>query len=152
LFPALPVGVYSVKASAASFKQSVLQNGKIRCYFDAGFAPSNRAALKNLPGVSEELYFWKGGDERQFATACDRARRMIARLGDIAKVNNAHPHRFRDTWAKTALLNGTPMRTVQLVLGHKSIRTTEEHHTPFVVEYQEMIDAATAGVAERLIA
>jgi integrase len=109
-------------------------------------------ALKSLPHVSHELYFWGGGDERQFATACDRARRVIARLGVIAGVDNAHPHRFRDTWAKTALLNGTPMRTVQLVLGHKSVRTTERHYAPFVVEYQEMIDAATAAVAERLIA
>ena len=109
-------------------------------------------ALNHLPVVSDQLYFWKGGDERQFATACDRARRVIARLGVIAKVANAHPHRFRDTWAKTALLNGTPMRTVQLVLGHRSIRTTEEHYAPFVPEYQEMIDGATTAVAERLIA
>ena len=109
-------------------------------------------ALKRLPPVSDELYFWKGGDSTQFATACDRARRVIARLGAIAKVEDARPHRFRDTWAKTALLNGTPMRTVQLVLGHKSIRTTEEHYAPFVPEYQEMIDAATDAVAKRLIA
>jgi site-specific recombinase XerD len=109
-------------------------------------------ALKNLPVVSEALYFWKGGDDRQFATACDRARRVIARLGDIAKVKNAHPHRFRDTWAKTALLEGKGMRTVQKVLGHKSIRTTEEHYAPFVPEYQDQIDEATDAVAARLIA
>jgi integrase len=109
-------------------------------------------ALKDLPPVSDELYFWKGGDETQFATACDRARRVIARLGEIAGVADARPHRFRDTWAKTALLNGTPMRTVQLVLGHKSIKTTEEHYAPYVPEYQAMIDAATSAVAERLLA
>jgi integrase len=109
-------------------------------------------ALKGLPPVSHELYFWKGGDERQHATACDRARRVITRLGELAGVRDARPHRFRDTWAQAALLNGTPMRTVQLVLGHKSIRTTEEHYAPFVPEYQEMIDAATDAVAERLIA
>lgn len=109
-------------------------------------------ALKHLPPVGDELYFWRGGDETQFATACDRARRVIARLGAIAQVEDARPHRFRDTWAKTALLNGTPMRTVQLVLGHKSIRTTEEHYAPFVPEYQEMIDAATDAVAGRLLA
>jgi integrase len=109
-------------------------------------------ALKDLPHVSNELYFWTGGDKTQFATACDRARRVIARLGVIAGVKDARPHRFRDTWAKTALLNGTPMRTVQLVLGHKSIRTTEEHYAPFVPEYQDMIDAATDAAARRLIA
>jgi integrase len=109
-------------------------------------------ALEKLPRVSDELFFWKSGDERQFATACDRARRVIARLGDLAEVNNAHPHRFRDTWAKEALLAGTPMRTVQLVLGHKSIRTTERHYAPYVPEYQQMIDVATDAVAARLIA
>jgi integrase len=109
-------------------------------------------ALRNLPPVSDELYFWRGGNETQFATACDRARRVIARLGAIAGVKDAHPHRFRDTWAKEALLNGTSMRTVQLVLGHKSIRTTDEHYAPYVPEYQDMIDAATDAVAGRLIA
>jgi integrase len=109
-------------------------------------------ALKNLPPVSDDLYFWKGGDDAQLCSACDRARRVIMRLGTIAGVKDAHPHRFRDTWAKTALLNGTPMRTVQLVLGHKSIRTTEEHYAPFVPEYQAMIDEATESVASRLIA
>jgi integrase len=109
-------------------------------------------ALKDLPHVSDGLYFWRGGDETQFATACDRARRVIARLGAIAGVANAHPHRFRDTWAKTALLNGTPMRTVQLVLGHKSIQTTEKHYALYVPEYQQMIDTATDAVAERLLA
>jgi integrase len=109
-------------------------------------------ALEASPHVSDELFFWKGGDERQFATACDRARRVIARLGALAEVKDAHPHRFRDTWAKTALLEGTPMRTVQLVLGHKSIRTTEKHYAPYVPEYQQMIDVATDAVAARLIA
>jgi integrase len=109
-------------------------------------------ALNHLPHVSDELYFWKGGSDEQLATACRRARRAIKRLGNIAKVKNAHPHRFRDTWAKEALLAGTSMRTVQLVLGHKSIRTTEMHYAPFVPEYQQMIDAATDAVAARLIA
>jgi integrase/recombinase XerD len=109
-------------------------------------------ALKNVPVISDTVFFWKGGDERQFATACDRARRVIGRLGAIAGVQDARPHRFRDTWAKTALLNGTAMRTVQLVLGHKSIRTTEQHYAPFVPEYQQMIDAATNAVAAQLIA
>jgi site-specific recombinase XerD len=109
-------------------------------------------ALKNLVPASEELYFWKGGNDVQLEIACHRARRVIARLGAIAGVEDARPHRFRDTWAKEALLNGTSMRTVQLVLGHKSIRTTEEHYAPFVPEYQAMIDEATDAVASRLIA
>ena len=109
-------------------------------------------ALKNLPHISHDLYFWKGGDETQFATACDRARRVIARLGAIAGVEDARPHRFRDTWALSALLSGTALRTVQHVLGHKSIRTTELHYAAFTVEHQSLLDAATHAVSERLLA
>jgi integrase len=109
-------------------------------------------ALKALPHISQELFFWRGGDERQFNMAVGRARDVIKRLGEIAGVADAHPHRFRDTWAKTALLGSVSMRTVQLTLGHKSIRTTERHYAPFVAEYQNMIDQATSAVAERLLA
>jgi integrase len=107
-------------------------------------------ALQNLPHVSN-LYFWRGGDERQFVSAVDRARRIIARLGDLAEVPDARPHRFRDSWAKEALLHGTSLRTVQLVLGHKSIRTTERYYLPYVTEYQQQIDAATTAVAIALV-
>jgi integrase/recombinase XerD len=109
-------------------------------------------ALKNLPHVSDQLYFWKGGDQIRFATARNRARRMIARLGAIAEVEDARPHRLRDTWAKEALLAGVSMRTVQLTLGHKSIRTTELHYAAFVPEYQALLDEATDAVSSRLIA
>jgi integrase len=109
-------------------------------------------ALRNLPEASHDLYFWKGGSDEHLDIACKRARRVLARLGKLAGVLDVRPHRFRDTWAKTALLNGTSMHTVQLVLGHKSIRTTERHYVPYVEEYQENIDAATDIVAARLIA
>jgi integrase len=108
------------------------------------------AALNQLPRVSERYFFFK--ESVAPIIAQNRARRVILQLGKLAHVENAHPHRFRDTWAKEALLAGTSMRTVQLVLGHKSITTTEEHYAPFVVEYQAQIDDATNAVAKRLIA
>jgi integrase len=108
------------------------------------------ATLNQLPKVSARYYFFK--ESALPITAQNRARRVIRQLGKLAQVENAHPHRFRDTWAKEALLAGTSMRTVQLVLGHKSIITTEMHYAPFVPEYQAQIDAATDAVANRLIA
>ena len=117
-------------------------------------APSTAEALRNLPPVSDELFFWKGGDDVQFKTARGRARRMIARLGAIAGVENAHPHRFRDTWAKTALLDNRNRHADGSAssLGHKSIKTTELHYAMFVPEYQALLDEATDAVASRLIA
>jgi site-specific recombinase XerD len=39
-----------------------------------------------------------------------------------AKINNAHPHRFRDTFAVELLLAGAPIEHVSLLLGHASVK------------------------------
>jgi len=114
--------------------------------------PVAAEALRNLPTSDSGFFFSRGPSDTQITSACHRARRVITRLGKLAGVKGAAPHRFRDTWAKEALVNGTSLRTIQLVLGHASIRTTEAHYLPFVSEYQDMIDEATDGVAEKLLA
>ena len=114
--------------------------------------PVAAEALRNLPTSDSGFFFSRGPSDTQITSACHRVRRVITRLGKLAGVKGAAPHRFRDTWAKEALVNGTSLRTIQLVLGHASIRTTEAHYLPFVSEYQDMIDEATDGVAEKLLA
>jgi integrase/recombinase XerD len=65
----------------------------------------------------------------------------------VAGIENGHPHRFRDTFAVELLKKGASLHTVQLLLGHTSIRTTEKHYAPFVLEFQKVIDAATAKLS-----
>ena len=48
----------------------------------------------------------------------------------LADVKNAHPHRFRDTFAVELLLAGTPIHQVSVLLGHSNIKVTEKHHSP----------------------
>jgi integrase len=67
--------------------------------------------------------------------------RTIYRLGKIAGVR-AHPHRFRDTFAVELLTTGADIRTVQLLLGHTSVRTTERHYAHFVAAHQAILDSA----------
>ena len=49
----------------------------------------------------------------------------IRKIGKAAKVQNAHPHRFRRTGATFALRSGMPLLTVSKMLGHENIGTTQ---------------------------
>lgn len=104
-------------------------------------SPECMTALRALPVESAEYFFWSG--RSKLATVVGNLRRTIERLGKIAGVD-AHPHRFRDTFACRLLESGADIRTVSLLLGHTSIRTTEKHYAHFVRSHQALLDRATA--------
>jgi len=98
-------------------------------------------ALKALP-LESVYFFWSGTS--LLSTAVGSARRTIACVLKLADVVDGHPHRFRDTFSVTLLQNGTDLRTVQLLLGHTSIKTTEKHYAPFVASMQKTLDDAVS--------
>ena len=49
---------------------------------------------------------------------------LIRNLGKDARINKAHPHKFRRTLATGAIDKGMPIEQVQQLLGHKRIDTT----------------------------
>jgi len=65
-------------------------------------------------------------------------------LFDAAGINkdgtNALSHRFRDTFAVKLLERGTSIESVSVLLGHKSIRITEKHYSPWVRSRQEALE------------
>ena len=60
-------------------------------------------------------------------------------LSTLSGVPNIHAHRFRDTFAVRLLEAGKPLEIVQMLLGHSSIKTTEQHYSPWVKSRQEML-------------
>jgi integrase len=60
---------------------------------------------------------------------------MVA-LGKRAGVPDAHPHRFRDTFAVDMLSRGASAYEVAKLLGD-TVDTIERHYAPFVKELRE---------------
>lgn len=96
-------------------------------------------ALRRIP-VESDYFFWSG--RSALDTAVGSARRTITCLAKITGIN-AHPHRFRDTFSVELLKTGADLFTVQKLLGHTSIKTTERHYAPWVREFQRKLDRAT---------
>lgn len=104
--------------------------------------PECLAALDAIPHDSE--YFFHSG-AAEFATTERELRRTLSRVGRRVKVH-CHPHRYRDTFAKCVLDGGADLRTLQILLGHRSIKTTEKHYAMFQVSQQKLLDSATAAL------
>jgi integrase len=66
---------------------------------------------------------------KQFASAnkvaVDEARKQLEVEG--GKFAEGHAHRFRDTFAVELSLAGVPLERVSILLGHTSVKITEEH-------------------------
>lgn len=103
--------------------------------------PDAAAALRALPATNPRYFFWTGRSKLKIC--CNSIRITVRRLGAIAGVH-AHPHRFRDTFAVELLTQGADIRTVQKLLGHTSVRTTEKHYAHFVAAHQALLDSAAA--------
>jgi integrase/recombinase XerD len=96
-------------------------------------------ALDATPRVTDKHFFWDG--ELNLETIVGSWRKRLVRLFELAKVENGHPHQFRDTFAVELLLTGVPIERVSVLLGHQSVRITERHYSPWVRSRQEQLEA-----------
>jgi integrase/recombinase XerD len=99
-------------------------------------------ALATTPRITDSRYFWSGQGTRESVTCHWQMR--LKELFDAAGIKkdgtNALSHRFRDTFAVKLLERGTSIESVSVLLGHKSIRITEKHYSPWVRSRQEALE------------
>jgi integrase len=93
-------------------------------------------ALSELHLYRGRYYFWnKQKNDSKPETVTGNWRRQLRKLLELAGVikpsNWAISHAFRDTFAVEFLKSGGSMEELQILLGHKSIETTQAHYAPW---------------------
>lgn len=99
--------------------------------------PSLVEELRAIP-LTNGHFFCTGVGRKQ--TTTNNWRERLNKVFKDAKVDGAHPHRFRDTFAVNLLNKGVSMENVSKLLGHKSIRITEKHYAPFVEKLRKRLE------------
>jgi integrase/recombinase XerD len=106
------------------------------------------AELRSVPRMNPKYFFWTG--HSKVTHAAEYWRKRLFKVFKSAKVMNGHSHRFRDSYAVDLLQAGVSLENVSTLLGHRSIRITERHYSPWVKTRQDALDRELQRVhAER---
>jgi integrase/recombinase XerD len=104
-----------------------------------GILPDDVAeTLKAAPRTNPKYFFWTGNSKVTHAAEYWRTR--LFKIFKKANIVNGHSHRFRDTYAVDLLQAGVSLENVSTLLGHRSIRITERHYSPWVKTRQDALD------------
>lgn len=95
-------------------------------------------SLEAFPGTSAAYFFWTGRCLRE--TVTKRWGHRLKRKFLEAGIADGRPHRFRDTFAVELLQAGTAMEDVSILLGHSSIRVTEQYYAPWCPRRRERLN------------
>jgi excisionase family DNA binding protein len=95
--------------------------------------------------MGEDLLRCRGFSESlRMESAPELRRRRLRTVFKIAKVPQAHAHRFRHTFAVELLKKGVPIEEVSILLGHSSVRITERNYAAWVQARQEILKGHVA--------
>jgi site-specific recombinase XerD len=134
-------------ADAVSLTRDRVKNGRLFVYTSktgtpvwCPLPPETVAALDALPG--EKYFFWSGNGNLK--SALEDWRRRLQSLATVARVKNAHFHRFRHTFSVSLLQRGVPVETVETLLGNTPA-SLAKHYAAFVESRQKALEEAVRG-------
>lgn len=93
------------------------------------------AWLGQRPQGGEALFIGKRGE----ALEPRGVQRMVAEMGERARVSGVTPHRLRHTFAKRMLDNGVTMHIIQRLMGHERMETTARYTEPGRADRQKAV-------------
>jgi integrase/recombinase XerD len=97
-------------------------------------------ALRTIRKQSSEFFFWNGRSKLASVTDLWRTRKLKP-VFQKAKIKNAHPHRFRHTFAVNLLKQGIPAGTVAILLGNTE-QIVIKHYSAWIEARQMGLDEA----------
>ncbi|MCK4713940.1 MAG: tyrosine-type recombinase/integrase, partial [Candidatus Aenigmarchaeota archaeon] len=105
--------------------------------------------LKSYLGVRTDGYVIRGRDKKAKRISDRHIRRLVkayAKEADVRNWEGIHPHTLRHSYATHLLDEGTPIETVQNILGHERLETTAIYsHARNTRELQDKINGAFEG-------
>lgn len=114
--------------------------------------PDVAEMLINVPesqkgNTNATYFFWTGnGDPKTVVSNWQRSYGKLFKLAGIVHPDGTpkrcYPHMFRDTYAVESLLSGMRIEDVSTILGHTSIKTTQESYMPWVRARQNSLNTS----------
>jgi integrase len=132
-------------SDAATLSRASVDGSRIRLYQaktgEPVFVPVPSEVVQALAALpcKGEFYFQTGHAKVQSSASVWRKR--LAAVFRKANVEDGHSHRFRDTFACVLLSKGVSLESVSRLLGHSSVRVTEQHYAPWVRSRQDALEA-----------
>ena len=135
--------VQPARARRKQFYRVVIRRSKTRTGVNNPIPKAIGDELLHVANGNQRYVFWSGNGEPASVTKHWHARFKV--LFDKTGIPQAHPHRFRDTFAVSLLEKGVPIREVSRALGHKSVTITERHYAKWTPEQQQRMDEYILG-------
>jgi integrase/recombinase XerD len=133
-------------SDAVAFRRDQLKNGKLFLRQAKTkhpvWVPVPPKVVKALAACDEgqAQYFYSGSGKLK--SAITEWQDRLKKVYEMAGIPDGHSHRLRDTFAVALLNEGVPLETVSILLGHRSIKTTEKHYAPWVKSRQKALEEA----------
>lgn len=103
--------------------------------------PAVAKAMRALSG--NKYFFWDDDGRTNYQGVLRNWEYRLAKLFEQAGIEKrAHAHMLRDTFAVEMLLAGVALDQVSKLLGHRSIKVTEKHYSPWIRARQDQLEAS----------